>query len=387
MYSRALSKELIEAAREFPVVTVLGPRQSGKTTLVRQLFANKPYVSIEDPDQRTLVETDPRSFLANHPDGAILDEVQRVPELLSYLQGDVDNKQQMGRWILTGSHQTSLHQGISQSLAGRTAIAQLLPMTLAEMDSAELQSEIPEVIINGFYPGRYQRGIAPGRFYRAYFKTYLERDVRQLIQLRDLVAFDNFMRLLAGHVGQLINYSQFATPIGVSHHTIREWMSVLEASFLIYRLPPYFENFNKRVTKSPRLYFTDVGLACYLLGIETTDQLLRDPSYGRLYENLVITECLKQRYNAGAEPEMYFFRDLHGNEVDLILRRGRELIPIEIKASQTPQKAMTAGLDRFRKLAGDRVQQQYVVYNGAEHQLNDSRFVNLRAPESEFMRI
>lgn len=376
MYPRTATASLISAASEFPVVTVVGPRQSGKTTLVKTIFAEKPYVSLEDPDVRRVATSDPRAFLAEYPQGAVLDEIQQVPELLSYLQTDVDQNSEMGRWILTGSHQTTLRQGVTQSLAGRTALIHLLPLSVAELQGAEDDVHVPDIILRGFYPALHERSMQTKRFYRAYYQTYVERDVRQLIQLRDLVAFDNFMRLLAGHVGQLVNYNQLATQVGVSAPTIREWMSVLEASYVIYRLPPYFENFNKRVTKSPRLYFTDVGLAAWLLGIETVAQLKRDPAYGRLYENLVVIELLKRRYNQEEDPELYFFRDAHQNEVDLILRRGRLLIPIEIKAATTPQEKMIRGLDRFADLAGDRVTNCYVIYNGKTHQLGTTKFIH-----------
>ncbi|MDH3878524.1 MAG: ATP-binding protein [Desulfobacterales bacterium] len=367
----------MEAAGEYPVVTVFGPRQSGKTTLAQMTFPNKLYFSLEDPDLRMAAETDPRGFLANLPDGGVLDEIQRLPQLLSYIQGIVDRVKKNGIFILTGSHQPELHQSVSQSLAGRTAVMTLLPFSLTELGNYQKDWEPFELIVNGAYPRLHEEGLKPARFFNGYLQTYIERDVRALINLKDLRPFQQFLTLLAGRIGQIINYTSLSNDVGVSATTIKNWISVLKASFVVFELPPFFENIRKRVVKSPKIYFSDVGLASYLLGIETSDQMFRDPLRGGFYENLVILEILKARLNCGKRPDLFFYRDTHGNEVDLVIKQGRKLIPLEIKSAATFTPDFLKGIDRFEKMAGDRCTPGFVLYNGNEqYTLRGTRVIN-----------
>ncbi|MGM0454469.1 MAG: ATP-binding protein [Thermodesulfobacteriota bacterium] len=366
MIKREIHKELIESANEHPVVTVFGPRQSGKTTLVRMAFPNKSYFSLENPDIRIAAEEDPRGFLNEIPEGAVLDEVQRLPALLSYIQGIVDQKQHNGMFILTGSHQPEVHQAVSQTLAGRTALLTLLPFSLPELRKYRSHWDAYEMILKGAYPRLHQESLTPARFYNGYIQTYVERDVRTLINVKDLELFQRFLMLLAGRVGQVVNYASLGNDIGVSGTTIKNWISVLKASFVVFELQPFFENINKRVIKSPKLYFTDTGLVSHLLGIETTDQAKRDPLRGGLYENLIILEILKSLYNRGRRPQLYFYRDTHGNEVDLIIKKQRQLIPVEIKSAETFTRNFLKAIERFSNIAYDRCRDGYIFYNGAE---------------------
>lgn len=377
MIDRDMAAELQQSAAEYPVVTVLGPRQSGKTTLARMVFPDKPWVSLEDPDMRMAAEMDPRGFLGQWSAGAILDEVQRVPALLSYLQGLVDREGGRGRFILTGSHQPALHQAISQSLAGRTAVLTLLPFSLHELRQYGRGQDAFALSVRGFYPRVHEEGLDPTRFYNSYLQTYVERDVRALIQLRDLSVFQKFLTLLAGRVGQVINFSSLANDVGVSTATIRNWVSVLTASFVVFELPPFFENIRKRVIKAPKLYFTDVGLAAFLLGIHTGEQLARDPLRGNLYENLVIADVLKARYNAGKRAELFFYRDSHGHEVDLLIREAGALTPVEIKSASTFSPHFLKGLERFHALGAGPCARGLVLYNGEPHlTVNGIRILN-----------
>ena len=369
MIKRDITTELLAAAGEYPVVTVFGPRQSGKTTLAQMTFPDKLYHSLEDPDLRMAVESDPRGFLNNLPDGGVLDEIQRVPQLLSFIQGIVDQTKKRGMFILTGSHQPELHQSVSQSLAGRTAILNLLPFTLTELKHYRKKWETFELMVTGSYPRLHEENLNPNRFFNGYIQTYVERDVRALINLKDLRQFQHFLTLLAGRIGQIVNYTSLSNDVGVSSTTIKNWISVLKASFIVFELPPFFENIRKRVVKSPKIYFCDVGLAAYLLGIESAEQLFRDPLRGGLYENFVIIEALKCRLNRGQRPELFFYRDTHGNEVDLIIRQARKLIPIEIKSAATFTPEFLKNIDHFGALVGDRSAKGFVLYNGQEKYL------------------
>lgn len=366
--TREIQKEVLDMATSYPVVTVLGPRQSGKTTLVRHVFKHKPYVSLENPDDRSFAEEDPKAFLASYPEGAILDEIQRLPLLLSYIQGIVDDNPAKGLFILTGSHQHELHQSVNQSLAGRTALLTLLPLSMAELPAALQQQNLDYYLYHGLYPRVYHDTLNPTKFYRNYLQTYVERDVRQLIHLKDLSLFQRFIKLCASRIGQLFNASSLCNDLGVSSNTINHWLSILEASFIIYRLPPYFENFGKRLIKSPKLYFTDVGLATYCLDIHTPEQLARDPLRGQLTENLVILEIIKHQLNQGLSPNCYFYRDSNQHEVDLLIKTGHDLTPIEIKSSQTFHPNFLKGLHYFQNLLGERVKQSYLIYAGAREQ-------------------
>jgi uncharacterized protein len=364
MIKRDLAAELTAAAREYPVVTVLGPRQSGKTTLARMTFPKAPYFSLEDPDVRLAAEADPRGFLAQMEGGGILDEIQRLPVLLSYLQGVVDRSRRRPRFILTGSHQPLLHQAISQSLAGRTAMLTLWPFSFHELRRAKHDRRPFDLIVRGCFPRLHQERLDPRRFFNSYLQTYVERDVRALIQLRDLAQFQKFLVLLAGRVGQVVNLASLGNDLGASATIIRNWLSVLKASYVVFELPPFFENVSKRVIKSPKIFFTDVGLAAFLLGIHAEDQAARDPLRGSLYENLIIADIVKGALNRGLRPEFYFFRDSHGNEVDLIIRDSGRLIPLEIKSSSTFSPDFLKSLSLLPSAGLKRLSPGFVLYNG-----------------------
>lgn len=377
---RDLKPELLALAKDYPVVTLLGPRQSGKTTLVREAFPHKPYVSLENLDEKSFADSDPKFFLERYSDGAVLDEIQRAPQLLSYIQGIVDEKKLKGQFILTGSHQIALHEAIAQSLAGRTAVLKLLPLSFNELRKADIDLSLDEYLLNGMYPRIYQDKLDPSKYYNSYVQTYLERDVRKIINIKNLSLFQKFIKICAGRVGQEFNSNSISNEVGISHHTVNEWLSVLEASFLIFRLQPYFENFGKRVIKSPKIYFTDVGLATYLLDIHTTSQLSRDPLRGFLVENLVVLDFIKNRLNHGFEPSFYFYRDSNQQEIDLIYKSGNKIIPIEIKASKTFMPDFIKNIDFFQKLVKDRAPIGFVVYGGEQQQrVMNTQVVNFRS--------
>lgn len=368
MYFRTMAHELEALASCYPVVTITGPRQSGKTTLTRNAFPLLPYANLEELDTRELALTDPRAFLQRYPEGAILDEIQRAAPLLSYIQAIVDARQKKGMFILTGSHQLELHQAISQSLAGRTALLNLLPMSLVELSQATISLSLDEALLYGGFPRIFHDKLDPTKAYRNYFHTYVERDLRQLINIKDLSQFQKFVHLCAGRLGQLLNLESLGNDVGVSSHTINHWLSILEASFIIIRLRPYHENFGKRVIKSSKLYFTDVGLASYLLGIENTVQMARDPLRGNLVENLVLLELAKSRLNRGLDPHLYYFRDIQGHEIDFVYQTGNELIPIEVRSAQTFKTELLKNLHFFQKLAPDRSSCGFLIYAGEQEQ-------------------
>ena len=363
MILRQIAQELAATANEFPVVTIIGPRQAGKTTLARMQFPNHAYANLEAPDIRMLATSDPHAFFSQFPPPVIIDEIQRVPELLSTIQVLADSSHQRGQYILTGSHQLRLQEAVAQSLAGRTALLRLLPLSISELKATGITHTRDEFIYQGFMPRLYNEKVNPTRLYRNYCQTYIERDIRQMINLRRLTDFENFTRLLAGRVGQILNLSSLSNDVGVSSTTLKEWLSVLEASHTIFRLNPYFENFGKRIIKSPKIYFTDVGLASYLLGIESPAHAARDPLIGNLFENMVVIEALKARLNAGKEPELYFYRDNKGNEVDLLFRQNRQLIPIEIKSAMTFNPEFAKGIALFQKIASS-AQKGHIIYAG-----------------------
>ena len=379
MFSREIETELQGLSKQYPVVTVIGPRQSGKTTLVLNAFPGRPYANLEEPDIRMLAETDPRGFLDRYPDGAILDEIQRAPPLLSYIQSIVDKRGKNGLFILTGSHQMELHQAISQSLAGRTALLTLLPMSLSELDRAGIELSLVNALIKGGYPRIFKEHLDPTKAHRNYFQTYVERDLRQLINVKDLTQFERFIRVIAGRVGQIVNLEEIGGEIGISSHTVKEWLSILEASFVIFRLQPYFENFGKRIIKSPKLFFVDVGLAVYLLGIENETQMNRDPLRGHLFENLVVLELVKSRLNRGLDPQIFYYRDMQKNEIDLIFKEGHSLIPIEIKSSKTYNSEFLEKLLFFQNLVKGRAPKGYIIYAGeAEQKIHSIELIHYR---------
>lgn len=379
MFIREIESELKELAKAYPIVTIIGPRQSGKTTLVKHLFPDKAYANLEDPDMRNLADSDPRGFLDNYPNGVILDEIQRVPKLLSYIQVIVDAKEEKGLFILTGSHQLELHQAVSQSLAGRTALLSLLPMSIHELLLANFDYTLDEFMLKGGYPRIYKDNLDPTKAYRNYFQTYVERDLRQLIHIKDLLQFERFIRIAAGRIGQILNLEEIGNEVGVSSHTVKAWISILEASFIIFRLQPYFQNFGKRIIKSPKLFFTDVGLACYLLGIENITQLSRDPLRGHLVENLVVTELVKARFNQGLKHKLYYYRDVQKNEIDIIFEQNHILIPIEVKSSKTYHSEFLKNVQFFQSLVGSRAPNGYVVYAGQiEQKIQNIHLINYK---------
>jgi len=379
MYLRTMATELSDLARDYRVVSVMGPRQSGKTTLVKHVFSDKAYANLEEPDQRLLAQTDPRGFLDQFPDGAIIDEVQRVPELLSYIQPIVDEQDKPGMFILTGSHQIELHEAVSQSLAGRVGLLDLYPLTLNELTQAGIELDLDDQIYHGFFPRIYQKNLNPTKAYRNYVQTYLEKDVRQISEIKNLVQFQNFMKLCAGRIGRVIDYTSLGNDLGLSGNTIKHWLSILEASYVIFRLTPYFENFGKRIIKAPKLYFTDVGLACYLLDINQASQVSRDPLRGFLVENLAILELCKHRQNRGQDPNLYYYLDSHKNEVDVIIKQADKLTAVEIKAAKTFNKGFLKGLKFYKELVGDRFKAGYLVYSGDLSQsIGDMKLINYR---------
>lgn len=376
MIKRKIQAELALLAEQYPVVTITGPRQSGKTTLTRMQFPEYNYVNLEEPETRQLAERDAKEFLKRYPAPVIIDEIQRLPQLLSYIQVESDRTKAKGAFILTGSHQPVLKAEVTQSLAGRTAILQLLPLSIAELAEAGIVMDRDEYIFKGFMPKLYDERPDVTRYYRSYYMTYVERDARQLINIRNFAAFETFIKLLAGRVGQLVNLSSLGGVVGVSGATISEWLSVLEASHIIFRLPPYHENFGKRQTKSHKLYFTEVGLAAYLLELENPGMVARDPLLGGLFENLVVVEALKARYNAGKEAGLYFFRDSNGLEVDLLQQVNRKLYPMEIKAARTYSSDFAKNIEKFRQLSPN-TGEGTVIYSGDVQQgIGDNRLVN-----------
>lgn len=367
---RNAESRLKHFARGYPVVVVTGPRQSGKSTLVRHAFPERRYVSLEDLDQREFAETDPRGFLNQFTEGTILDEAQRCPALFSYLQTRVDERQQPGEFILTGSRQFGLLSDITQSLAGRAALMTLLPMTYGELQRAgKIGEDLDQILFDGAYPPIFDRGLEPHPWHGNYVRTYLERDVRQLLKVQDLGTFQRFLKLCAGRTGQLLNLSSLANDCGITHNTAKAWISVLEASYIVHLLPPHHQNFNKRLVKTPKLYFLDTGIATWLLGIQNSEQLATHSQRGALFESWVISELLKARYNAGETSNLYFWRDRSGHEVDLLIDHGTHLSPLEIKSGQTINKDYFKGLEFWKNLAGDNAGKAWLVYGGDSRQI------------------
>ncbi len=362
---RNLSNLLRRLTKGFPVVGLTGPRQSGKTTLAKHCFPNKPYRSLEDPDQLDFALADPRGFLGQFRNGAVLDEVQRCPELFSYLQGIVDTSSVAGQWVLIGSQQFGFRQQASQTLAGRIGLATLLPFSMTELENRV--ADLNTLLFTGGYPPLYDRNILPSDWYASYVQTYLERDVQQLIRVKDLVSFRNFLRLCAGRAGQLINLSDLGNDAGVSHNTIKEWLSVLEASFIIYRLPPHYKNFSKRLIKTPKMHFIDTGLLCWLLGIRDHDQLVGHAMRGYIFESFVFSEFLKFQLAAGDTPSLFFWRDSAQLEVDLLVDSGTHLIPIETKSGATLSSDQFRAIEKWVALSGS--SNGYLIYGGDQKQI------------------
>lgn len=372
MITRTITPKLTSAAQQFGVVSLTGPRQSGKTTLVRSVFPHHEYVNLENLAQAKRIKDDPLGFIQSITQGVIVDEIQKFPDLLSYIQVSIDEDFQPGKFIITGSQNLLLSEKITQSLAGRVAILTLLPLTISELQQAnKLSPTYTQTILKGFYPGLYDKDQEINLFYTSYLNTYVERDVRNIQAIGDLSSFERFLQLLAGRIGQLTNLSQLGNLVGVTHKTIETWLSILEASYVIIRLQPYYNNFGKRITKSPKIYFTDTGLACHLLGIDSEKELSSHFVIGGLFENAIIIDLFKTKLNTLSSTRLYFFRDHSGNEVDLILDCGSSLVPIEIKASSTYSQEFLKGISFFNKLHPDKNTPQlaatsYVLYAGQE---------------------
>ncbi len=360
---RDITGIMLNMYQYFPVITVTGPRQSGKTTLLRKVFDKLPYYSLENLDIRHFALNDPVGFLNQHPEGMILDEVQHTPDLLSYIQGMIDESPEK-RFVLSGSSQFSVIKQITQSLAGRTGVLELLPFSYNEVKKQADKMRLDEVMLHGFFPALYAGKNIPGLLYPSYVKTYLERDVRDLLQIKDMMQFQTFLRLCSGRIGSLFNASELAGEVGISANTIKSWLSVLQASYIIKLLPPFHENMRKRLIKTPKLYFCDTGLACYLLGIETEQQLARDKMRGHLFENFIVMEALKARYNRGKESNLYFYRDSNGVEVDLLFKNGSDYSAVEIKSSQTYHPEFETGINSLSSLLKERLTDKTILYAG-----------------------
>ena len=364
---RDMEEHLAYIAKKFPVVTLTGPRQSGKSTLVKKIFSEKNYVSCEDPDIRLFARQDPRGFLKTYAQG-VIDEAQKVPEIFSYIQTAVDQQDEPGQYILTGSSDFLLFDRITQSLAGRTAVLRLLPFSLGEIYPFRPFEDYEYFLFTGFYPRIYRQDIPPEEFYAGYVQTYIERDVRALKNISDLGQFQLFLKLCAGRTGQLLNMSSLGNECGISHTTVKSWISVLEASYVIFLLRPHHRSFNKRLVKMPKLYFYDPGLAAYLLDIQKLEQIKTHYLRGALFESMVINEMIKKRFNHGKQANCFFWRDKKGNEVDCLIERGDSLLPVEIKAGRTITSEYFKGLEYLSKLAGDYLGRSFVVYGGDTNQ-------------------
>jgi len=366
MIERQLEVKLKQLYRYFPVVSLNGPRQSGKSTLLKNTFKKLPYISLENPDERELALNDPRRFLNNFREGVILDEVQNVPSLFSYIQGMVDADSKM-KFVLSGSQNFLLNEKISQTLAGRVGLLNLLPFSISELQKTSLlKKTFEETAFTGFYPRIFDKKIPPSFFYPSYVQTYIQRDVLQITKIADAGVFIKFLKLIAGRVGQLINFSSLGSDTGVSANTIKSWVQLLEMSYIIFLLKPHYNNFSKRLVQQPKIYFYDSGLLCYLLGIEKPAQLHSHFARGNVFENLVILDLIKNRYNRGLQNNLYFWRDNHGKEVDCIIESNSKLYPLEIKSSSTKSLHFFDGVQYYSKLSKGKAGKGAVVYSGNE---------------------
>ena len=367
MIKRNITKKILEHYKQYPIISLIGPRQSGKTTLAQNIFSKKPYVNLEDIENREFALSDPKGFLAQYENGVIIDEVQRVPELMPYIQVASDKKKKNGLYVLTGSQNFLLMEKISQSLAGRVAIFKLLPFSMRELSLAKIKfnrNEIDNLLFKGFYPKLFDQKIDIAGYYMNYIQTYVERDVRLIKNISNLSLFKRFLNLCAARTGQLLNISSLAEDCGINHKTAQSWLSILEASFIIYLLRPHYKNYNKRVIKMPKIYFYDTGLLCSLLGLTDKKQLQDHYLKGNIFESFVISEFIKHKYNQGAEPNLYFWRNKAGNEVDLLIEMADKLIPIEIKSGQTITSDYFKGLKYYNNLSQGSHKDSYVIYGG-----------------------
>lgn len=369
MISRTLARKAKDCFAKYPVVVITGPRQSGKTTLVKDVFSHLPYASLEDPDIREFALGDPRGFLASFPKGAVLDEAQRVPPLFSYLQGVVDAAGKNGMFVISGSQNFTLMESITQSLAGRAALLYLLPLSWMELSaSGRASRKLEDALFMGFYPRIYDKRLSPSGWYSNYVEGYLERDVRMITKVTDLDRFQRFVRMCAARSGQILNLSSLGDDCGITHNTAKAWLSVLQASFLAHLLQPHHRNFNKRLIKSPKFYFYDTGLLCFLLGIQNPRDLVNHSMRGAIFETFIFGELLKGRFNRGLRPNLYFWRDHVGHEVDCVAEKGEHLVPIEMKSGQTVAADFLKGISYWQDLAGQSSRESYVVYGGLADQ-------------------
>lgn len=369
MIQRELITIIKQRAKKMPVICITGPRQSGKTTLVKKLFQKYRYVSLEDRDTRNFALRDARGFLEEYGTPLIIDEAQYAPDLFSYIQTRVDESRKNGEYILTGSQHFQLLESISQSLAGRISIFHLLPFSISELKGTNFEKkEYENYLLNGFYPRLYDQKLKPSEWIPEYVEMYIERDVRQIINVSDLDTFSRFVKLCAGRTGQLLNLSSIGIEIGKSHNTVRSWLSILQTSFIVFLIQPYHKNFNKRILKSPKLYFYDTGLACYLLGIKTTEQLNSHYHKGALFENMIFADLMKNILNKGERPRLYFWRDNTGNEVDCIVEDGTTVKPLEIKSGRTINEDFFKGLNYYNKLSKGKTHNSFLIYGGDQSQ-------------------
>lgn len=381
MIQRAITPKILELSTKYPVLQITGPRQSGKTTLVKEVFKDYEYVNLESPDQRSLALRDPRRFLhLGTGQKMIIDEVQEVPDLVSYMQVEVDEQKINAQFVITGSQNFAISETVSQSLAGRVAIFELLPFSYAELRDTLSSDELTSILLRGFYPTIYSQGTDPADFYSDLTNTYITRDVRQIKNIGDLSTFQRFLELLAGRVGQLLNMSSLANDVGISVQTVERWLSILEASYLILRLQPFFENVSKRLVKSPKVYFTDPGLVAYLLGINSVEELEKHFIYGALFENFIIIDQLKSIYNQRKNERLYFWRDNRGVEIDLLVDKGLQKSLIELKAGRTYNSDFLSNIEAVKPLLEGKYEvDSYLVYQGdLEQQIRDTKLVNWR---------
>lgn len=377
MIMRQMTEKLLALIQQYPVIGVVGPRQSGKTTLVRYALPNHKYVTMEDLDKRTFALEDPRRFFSSFQDaeGVIIDEIQEAPELLSYMQGIVDSDDRPGRFVVTGSQNILVGEKITQTLAGRIAILTLLPLTVQELKEADkLPQSLEPLLLTGCYPRLYTRQLSSSEWFSYYITTYVERDVRHILKITDLFAFQHFLKLCAGRVGQLINFASLANDCGIAPNTAKAWISLLQASYIIFLVQPYYKNFNKRVIKAPKMYFYDTGLCCSLLEITDPEQLVTHYMRGALFESFVMSECCKYFFNQGKNPQLYFWRDTQGNEVDGLLTKADDIVPFEIKSGMTINTSFFDGLKYWKSIAAQS-KEGFVVYAGDEHMARAGGYV------------
>jgi predicted AAA+ superfamily ATPase len=372
MIHREIGNVLVKMAGKMPVISITGPRQSGKTTLARMCFPEYNYVNLENPDMYEAAKDDPRLFLSQFKKGIIIDEVQRLPSLFSYIQTISDERNKPGEFILTGSENFLLSEKIAQSLAGRVFVSHLLPLSISELERADLvkTEDMDATLFHGFYPRIHKMDIEPEMFFPSYIHTYVERDVRQIVNVSNLFLFQKFLRIAAGRVGQLINYNNIANEVGVDLKTVKSWFSILESSFIVFFLPPHFENFSKRIIKTPKLYFHDIGLACSLLGIRKKEELTSHWSKGALFENMIIADLMKGFLNQGKRPSLYFWRDSAGNEVDCLIDTGSEIKCVEIKSGTTISSDFFKGLKYYRKLNPKAA--PFLIYGGVVNSIQSN---------------